>query len=56
MKHSHVQVNVLENQIECLNCGSSYKTSFKKPIDEYTQLLNAFVKDHKHCVKQKVKK
>ena len=44
----HILINVVDNQIECKKCGGVYKISFKKPINEYTQLINAFVKDHKH--------
>lgn len=45
---NHILINVIDNQIECKKCGAFYKISFKKPINEYTQLINAFVKDHKH--------
>lgn len=44
----HILINVVDNQIECKKCKAFYKVSFKKLITEYTQLINAFVKDHKH--------
>ncbi len=56
MKYNHIQINVIENQVECLHCGASYKASFKKPIEFYPSLLNAFMKDHKYCIKPKRKK
>lgn len=49
MKHQHIIINVIENQIECTRCGAAYKPSFKQPIENYQQMVNAFTKDHKEC-------
>ena len=49
MKHPHILIFILENQIECTHCGASYKPSSNKPIELLTQTVNAFTKDHKEC-------
>ena len=49
----HILIDVIEKQLECTHCGTTYKTAFKKPIELYTQLINAFTRDHKDCLKEK---
>jgi hypothetical protein len=53
---NHIIVNVIDNQLECTHCGTAYKTSFKKSIEQYPQTIKAFTTDHKHCIKPKRKK